>query len=64
MPPALNTTKAVGKTLKPPHTSSLTPGHTPILTPYKEQDHPTPSEQASKESVVCSHSPLLQQDPQ
>ena len=35
MPPALSTNKGVGKHLS--HPSSPTPGHTPTLTPYKEQ---------------------------
>ena len=37
MRPALSATRGMGKPLKPP--SDPTPGHTPTLTPYKEQTH-------------------------
>ena len=40
MPPALNITQGVGKHLS--HTSGPTRGHTPTLTPYKEQAPPAP----------------------
>ena len=48
------------------HPSSPTPGHTPTLTPCKEQARPPypPREWAVREHVACSHSPLLQQGPQ
>ena len=50
--------------LSPP--SSLTPGHTPTLTPYKEPvpNPPTPRRERAREPVTCFHSPVLQQGPQ
>ena len=50
MSPAHNTPEAVGKTPKAPLWPD--PGHTPTLTPYKEEAwHPL------RKPVACSHSP-------
>ena len=48
--------------------SGPTPGHTSTLTPYKEQarhpPRPTSASEQAREPIVCSRSPLLQQEPQ
>ena len=46
------------------HPSGMTPGHTPTLTPYKEQARPHSGSKQAREPVVCSCYPLLQQAPQ
>lgn len=46
------------------HTSSLTPGHSPTLTPYKEQaSTPSSASLRAREPVIYSCSPLLQHSP-
>ena len=57
MPPAHTTTYGVGKHLSHPS------GDTPTLTPYKEPACPCSGSEQTRESVVCSRSPLLQQGP-
>ena len=50
-PPALNTTRGWANHLSYP--SSLTPGHTPTLTPYKKRAHTHPL--GSKQgNLLCS----------
>ena len=45
------------------HPSNPTPGHTPTLTPYKEQACASLGSKPAR-GPVCSHFPLLQQGPQ
>ena len=60
----LHTTPPKGWAKHLSHPSGPTPGHTPTLTPYKEQAFPPSGSKQARESVVCSCSPLLQQGPQ
>ena len=46
------------------HPFSLTPGHIPTFTPYKEQAGPPSGSEQAREHVACSRFPLLQQGPQ
>ena len=41
------------------HPCSPTPGHTSILTPYKEQVHPFSRSQQAREITACLHFPLF-----
>ena len=64
MPPALNTTRGVGETPKPP--SGSTPVHALTLTPYKEHaflSHLQEERKQVRDTVVCSCCLLLQQGP-